>query len=122
MRRAAVLAVLCAACGESNGVADAGLRDAGACAPRTSSLEERPLDPAAVCTTTSAYLVTTWQRGCGYVQQVVHGDVGDAWVSVWDEASGKLVYSSFNGALSAGCAAPSAAGTFPSCDTWATAC
>ena len=78
------------------------------------------LNPASICTQFA--FGSTWKRGCGCVRQDSQGDVGDRFTSIWDEASGQLVYYWFNGMMSSGCVPERHAGTEPTCDVWTDAC
>jgi len=78
------------------------------------------LNSASICTQFA--FGSTWKRGCGYVRQDSQGDVGDRFTSIWDEASGQLVYYWFNGMMSSGCVPEKHAGTEPTCDVWTEAC
>ncbi len=88
------------------------------CGP-TSSCQ---LKPASICTQFA--FGSTWKRGCGYVRQDSQGDVGDLFTSIWDEASGQLVYYWFNGKMSTSsdCVPEKHVGTEPTCDAWTDAC
>jgi hypothetical protein len=98
--------------------------DCGTC---TMTLQEY-CGPTSPCQLKAASICTqfafgsTWKRGCGYVQQDSWGDVGDRFTSIWDEASGQLVYYWSNGMESLGCVPEKHVGTQPTCDTWTDAC
>lgn len=64
----------------------------------------------------------SWQRGCGYVRLSWVGDVGDRGTTIWEEATGKLVYDHFTQWYSPDCTTERTVGNEPECSTWSDFC